>query len=81
VWIQNSTHTWDRLHDGLAVQPAEDTELLLTAIPAGSCHVEWRDTWQGVVVRQSEARADNGQLRIPLPSIPRDLAFKLRFGG
>jgi hypothetical protein len=80
VWIQNTTHTWNRLQEGRPVQPAEHTELVLSDVPNGPCQIEWWDTWKGTVTRQTQAQVDQGRLVVPLPHITTDLALKLRFG-
>lgn len=79
LWVQNPWHTWPQATaaDGRP-QPVTDARLVVQEVPAGDWIVETWDTHKGTVLatRGLTVGAD-GLLRIDLPAVAWDAAFRL----
>jgi hypothetical protein len=79
VWVQNLNHTWPAATaKDYAPSPVEGALLVLDAVPPGRWRLELWDTQAGSVLHRGTVRVgDSGQLRVPLPSIATDAAFRM----
>lgn len=58
--------------------PVEKAAVVLTGLQDGRYAVEYWDTWVAGQVTKAEAVAQGGRLRLELPRLTRDVAFKVR---
>ena len=77
LWIQNTSHEWNLLHEGRPIRPADGAQMILAGTADGACRIQWWDTWEGKITGVTEARSKDGRLVLPLPKIVKDLACKI----
>jgi len=82
LWVQNKAHTWWNVIHGEAVPAVEGGELTVAGFAPGKYRIEYWDTYEGRITASEEARspegsARDGQVRVPLPRIDRDIAIKI----
>lgn len=80
AWAQVEGRTWRRLCMLKEVVPAAQPAVLrISGLARGAWRAEVWDTWRGhVLARHSVRVSGDGQARIPLPAVERDIAVKLR---
>ena len=79
LWVQNPQHTWPQATaaDGRP-QPVTDARLVVREVPPGDWIVETWDTHKGAVLASRELTVGaDGLLRIDLPAVAWDAAFRL----
>jgi hypothetical protein len=81
LWIQNTQHTWKRVAAGLPIEPVSG-QVKVPGFRAGASYeAEWWDTWAPTkrVLQVQELVADDvGGLTLPIESLARDVALRLR---
>ena len=76
LWIQNKTHTWRNVVDGLTIQPLTGT-VTISDMPPGPYEVQWWDSYGGGVV-YSETILAMPTLTLTLPyPLSDDIAVKV----
>ncbi|MGV3722554.1 MAG: DUF5060 domain-containing protein, partial [Actinomycetota bacterium] len=80
AWVRNQDYTWQRA--GVEKQlpkPQPPSVLVLPGVAAGSWKAELWDTWTGKIMgTQSATVGKNGEARISLPALSKDLAVRMR---
>jgi hypothetical protein len=76
VWVQDPASTWKRAADGEKPRETEGAVLTVKGL-AGAFRVQWWDTWKGAPVIERTVRAEDGAVRLAVPSFSRDVACRL----
>ncbi len=78
LWVQNARHTWyEANRDDYAPVPVEDAFATVEGLAPGAWRIEQWDTQRGEVIRAwSEEASEAGALRIALPAISWDAAYR-----
>ncbi|MDQ2731513.1 MAG: DUF5060 domain-containing protein, partial [Armatimonadota bacterium] len=58
--------------------PVTGAKLKLGGLTDGSYHVEFWDTWKGVIIGETTVKATAAQIIVPLPNFKIDLALKIK---
>ncbi|MCU1258996.1 MAG: hypothetical protein JWO80_1881 [Bryobacterales bacterium] len=80
LWLQNREHTWWNVAQSTPISPTEDAVVVVKRTTPGLYRIEYFDTWKGVVLTRSQVRSENGELRIPVSPVARDIAVKITRG-
>lgn len=78
LWVQNRDSDWYNHGAGQKVSPVDPCALTLQGLRPGPYELEWWETWKGGRRSAEEVEARDGALRLQLPTVPTDLAVKLR---
>jgi len=78
LWIDNKSHTWKAVVDGLSVAPRSST-VTVPGLPAGTYRVTWYDTYQGADGLTQQISTDSAgtlalDLQLPLAT---DIAVRV----
>jgi hypothetical protein len=76
-WAQNALHNWKNVAEKRPIPPIEDATVTFTGLRPGNYTVIWWDTWQGAILRRSNATATAQGITLPLPTLVRDVAARL----
>ena len=77
LWLQNKSHDWWNVINDVPIAPVEKAEVTLTGCAPGVHKVEYWNTWTGRVESTRQLTAHGSALRIPVPSLARDIAIKI----
>ena len=77
LWLQNSDHTWHRMLEGKSLEATKPTNIIINGLRDGNYLIEWWDTYTPDDVRHSQAKCENGILRLDVPKIMKDIACKV----
>ena len=80
LWLQNRESTWVNHAGGGAVGQVDPFRVTVGGLPDGRYQLQWWETWQGRVSRETTADAKGGKLVIDVPALPTDVAIKIRPG-
>ncbi len=77
LWLRHKDYTWKKVK--LAdPPPAENSILLMNKIPPGAYRLEWWDCYDGKINETESVTTDSeGNLKIKIPKLTRDIACKL----
>jgi hypothetical protein len=76
-WISNPQATWWNLVvEKKETTPVEGDTLTLTGLEPGSYRVEWRDSWNGRLLRQEDLSLSGPKTGMRIPPFTRDIACK-----
>ncbi|MFQ6097014.1 MAG: cellulase family glycosylhydrolase [Armatimonadota bacterium] len=81
IWAQNRAHTWRSATNRVSVEPAPPSEVSLSGVRPGRYAVERYDTETGLAVESATVETGTGPLRIRVPAVAEDVAYKIRALG
>jgi len=79
VWVRLESRSWTRVcANKESLPPCPPSVLLLPQLGTGRWKAELWDTWSGRAMQEQMVESDtDGNLRVPLPEIAKDLAVRL----
>jgi len=82
LWVQNTSHTWRNIVDGLDIQPASGDIMIAGFQPGANITVEWWNTYPteitgGVVRREDRTVTEDGTITLQIEELTSDLAIKI----
>jgi hypothetical protein len=83
LWVSDPRAAWWHVAmEGAAPAEVKGATVTVEGLPAGPCRVQWWDTREGNVLKESAARVPGGgALRLDVPPFTRDMACKILRGG
>jgi hypothetical protein len=79
LWIQNTSHTWKAVADGLSIAPASGAVRVPGFEPRRDYDVDWWDTWHDDEPRRERLSSDAaGVLTLPVDGLVTDVAVTTR---
>ena len=78
LWLQNRESTWYNHAGGGDVGHVDAFRVQVGGLPDGHYRLQWWETWQGRMARESEADVMDGKLTINVPRLQTDTAIKIR---
>ena len=76
LWIDNSSHTWKNVVDGVTIPPVSGT-VTITGLRDGPYQAEWWDTLTGVVTSTEAVECVSGKINLPISGLATDKACKI----
>ncbi|MGQ9515549.1 MAG: cellulase family glycosylhydrolase [Thermoproteota archaeon] len=76
AWIQNSDHTWWNSINDISIDEIEEATFELSGFLDGEYVIEWWDTYDGKILKNEEAVASGGKIRLNVHDLEKDIAFK-----
>jgi hypothetical protein len=78
AWIQNRTHTWKNVIDGVPIPPVSGTISIAGFAPETVCAVRWWNTYTGEIELLEAVKIDQeGVLRLEVENLRDDVAVKI----
>jgi hypothetical protein len=84
LWVQNRSHTWRNVVDGIAIAPASGSIVVPGFKPGTAYRLECWNTYlagQGTASVERVVADSSGQVTIDVASLVTDVAFKLQPGS
>ncbi len=75
LWIDNSTHTWKNVVDGVAIGPVTGT-VTISGMPTGTYAVTWYNTYSGTTTGGTVS-ASSGVITLNVSVLATDTAVKV----
>jgi hypothetical protein len=77
LWLQNRAHTWWNVAHQMPIPAVQNATVIVKGVGSARYKVDYFDTWKGNVIESSEGQSKDGELRISVPTLERDVAIKL----
>ena len=77
LWVKNERYNWYNHNQDEPLRTIPATVLYLEDLADGSYELQWWDTYAGKVTSTTKVTAKDGRLRVPVPSLSKDLAAKV----